>query len=101
MAVNYSGEYISWLPGQEWEVDEILGYDILKNKFLVKWKGWNEKYNTYEPRENVEGWEGFYNFECERAIKLGLPKPPRGVRGGINAIQKKEEKKVINSFFFI
>lgn len=96
MALNYKDEFITWLPGQEWLVEEILEQD--KNKFLVKWKGWDEKFNTWEPRENVESWEGFYKFECERAKKHGQPMPARGVRGGIKKCKRTLEKHVSKFF---
>lgn len=87
-----SEKFITWLPNQEWEVEKIISQNL--NFFLVKWQNWDSCYNTWEPRENVEGWEGFYDFECEQAKNLGLPIPPRGVRGGIKKCQRRQEKEV-------
>ena len=40
----------------EYEVEKILDFKLSKNKkklFLVKWKGYNEEYNSWEPEENL------------------------------------------------
>lgn len=47
---------ISWDPNKEYEVEKIIDHLVGKKKriwYLVKWKGWSEKYNTYEPVENL------------------------------------------------
>ena len=47
MSLNESSEY---------EVEKILDFKITKKKkklFLVKWKGYNEEYNSWEPEENL------------------------------------------------
>ena len=40
----------------EWEVEAILGSKIIRNqlKFLVKWKGWPDSENSWEPEANIE-----------------------------------------------
>jgi hypothetical protein len=40
----------------EWEVEEILDRKVQKGKtfYLVKWKGWPEEYNQWEPEENCQ-----------------------------------------------
>ena len=94
--LNYTDEFVSWLPDQEFVVEDILQQN--NNLFLVKWLDWEAKYNTQEKRSNVEAWHGFHNFECERAERLGLPKPTRGVRGGIKKCQRTQNKNVIIFF---
>ena len=40
----------------EYEVEKILDFKLTKKKkklFLVKWKGYNEEYNSWEPEENL------------------------------------------------
>ena len=36
--------------------------------FLIKWKGWNHKYNTWEPQENLSCLEMMINFFKEREL---------------------------------
>jgi len=47
-------ELEDWNP--EWEIDKIKESKKEKegDKFLIKWKGYSDKFNTWEPRENLE-----------------------------------------------
>ena len=42
---------------EEYEVESILDKRIVKGetKYLVRWKGWPEEYDKWEPEENLEG----------------------------------------------
>jgi hypothetical protein len=39
----------------EYEVDKILAHNDIKGKrwFLVKWSGYSEEHNTWEPEKNM------------------------------------------------
>ena len=43
--------------GADWEVEKIVvvatGKDC--NRYLVRWKGYGEKHNTYKPEKNLSG----------------------------------------------
>ena len=61
----------------EWEVQEILGSKVVngKKKFLVKWKGWPEEYDSWEPEENcLNAYDIVTAFEAQRKRKRGRPK---------------------------
>ena len=54
----------------EYEVEKILDFKLSKNKkklFLVKWKGYNEEYNSWEPEENLTN--------AKQILKKFLSKP--------------------------
>lgn len=54
----------------EYEVEKILDFKLTKNKkklFLVKWKGYNEEYNSWEPEENLTN--------AKQILKKFLSKP--------------------------
>jgi hypothetical protein len=36
-----------------YEVECIVGYDPIKKKFLVQWKGYDQKHDTLEPWDNL------------------------------------------------
>ncbi|XP_026275613.1 histone-lysine N-methyltransferase Su(var)3-9 isoform X1 [Frankliniella occidentalis] len=54
------------LPGLQkdgkWELEYILDMDIIfgERKFLVKWKGWGDEHNSWEPLRNI--------YNCQAAI---------------------------------
>ncbi|EEB16456.1 heterochromatin protein, putative [Pediculus humanus corporis] len=51
-------DYVTWDTDQEYEVEKILGHRRnKKNQFtyLVKWKGWSDAFNSFEPLENLTG----------------------------------------------
>jgi len=43
--------------GDDWEVQSILAFSTGKDgpRYLVPWKGFNEKHDTYEPEKNLSG----------------------------------------------
>lgn len=36
-----------------YEIERIMGVSGDKERYLVKWKGWGEEHNSWEPRENL------------------------------------------------
>ncbi|XP_047500566.1 M-phase phosphoprotein 8-like isoform X4 [Penaeus chinensis] len=42
---------------EDWQVEKILDSKDKKGKieYLIQWKGWGPKYNTWEPEENLSG----------------------------------------------
>nr|CAJ18348.1 putative H3K9 methyltransferase [Enallagma cyathigerum] len=44
------------VPEDEYEVEKILDYDYDYDAhwYLIKWKGWKSKFNTWEPLDNLE-----------------------------------------------
>jgi hypothetical protein len=54
----------SKLSSKIYYVEKILGHRIEHNgstRFLVKWKGYDSSYNTYEPIESFKLKNGNYN----------------------------------------
>lgn len=63
-------------PGNDavWEVERIVGSKIeagtLIHFYQVKWKGWPDKHNTWEPKKNLSTCRGLISdFEDELAKK--------------------------------
>lgn len=68
----------------EWEVERIRDVWIKKNKtreFLIHWKGWRSKYDSWEAEENINCPDLIAEFmaEIEKA-KSALPKELRPQR---------------------
>ena len=43
---------------ETWVIDKIVDERIAKNgqkEFLIKWRGWSHKYNTWEPKSHIPG----------------------------------------------
>ena len=58
--------------GEEFEVEAILDYraaDDGSEEYLVKWVGFTEEENTWEPRESVDGLDVLEAFERKMAKK--------------------------------
>merc|ERR1712173_131143 len=51
---------------QEWEVEKILDMEVQQGQemFFIKWKGFSNKHNTWEPREHLTS--------CEEALERFL-----------------------------
>jgi hypothetical protein len=53
---NFTKPPSELIEGQpEWEVEEILDSRRYRHKlqYLIKWKGYSEAHNSWEPKENV------------------------------------------------
>ena len=56
--------------GADWEVEKIVAVATGKdgNRYLVRWKGYGEKHDTYEPEKNLAGAKKLLeDFRKERA----------------------------------
>ena len=51
---------------EEYEVEAILGYRVYgrwkKKQYLVKWKGYSDAHNSWEPEENVNALDLVKNY---------------------------------------
>ncbi|KYK55898.1 hypothetical protein DCS_07863 [Drechmeria coniospora] len=59
----------------EWEVegiiDDCIEADTLRHYYLIKWKGWGTKHNTWEPKRNlVKCAEFLQNYHREKKDKM-------------------------------
>lgn len=52
------------LAGNSFEVEEVIGYKLVANKlrFFVKWHGFDQTKNTWEPLENLEKCTVFQDY---------------------------------------
>ena len=59
----------------DWEVEKIVAVATGKdgNRYLVRWKGYGEKHDTYEPEKNLAGAKKLLeDFRKEAACRGGL-----------------------------
>lgn len=64
--MHYSGT-----GNQLWVVEDITGHKKVNNKsfYYVKWLGWSEKENTWEPKENLKlVQQMIYDFEHKQGL---------------------------------
>ncbi len=71
------------IEGQkEWEVEEIINRRFFgkkkKKQYLVKWKGYSDAHNTWEPEENIFADELIWQYEGKH--KQGTPTHIRATR---------------------
>merc|ERR1712062_138953 len=62
---------------EEYEVEKILASRVLLDgkKYLVKWKGWPDDQNSWEPADNVEADEEIKHYEeIRRSWRSKMPK---------------------------
>lgn len=63
-----------------------------KTEYLVKWRGWSAKHNSWEPRENIIGERLFEEFEARNARKAARRGSGRkGKRGKHTVIRDESE----------
>jgi hypothetical protein len=69
---------------EEYEVDKILGYRThgwwKKKQYLIKWKGYSEAHNSWEPEENVNAPDlvkGYHAQHKAKARKIVYKRPRR------------------------
>lgn len=65
------------LSTEEFEIECITQQK--GNLFEVKWVGYDYTQNTWETRETVQEWKGFYKFICQKAKEENKPIPTKPV----------------------
>lgn len=85
---------------EEWEVERILDVYIKRDKtreFLIHWKGWRAKYDSWETEENVNCPDLIeeYMAKVEKA-KSALPKELRTVRQQTDRLVDRLETRLNN-----
>ena len=58
---------------EEYEIQAIRDYDEETDLSKIRWKNFGAKDDTWEPRENIEDFVGFFDFLCKYAKKHDLP----------------------------
>ena len=58
--------------GGVYEVEEVVGFKLIKSQlnFLIKWKGFDNTYNTWEPLENLVHCSIFRNYVDQKFKSL-------------------------------
>ncbi|KAK8729367.1 hypothetical protein OTU49_008792, partial [Cherax quadricarinatus] len=76
---------------EDWQVEKILEEREKKGKkeYLIQWKDWGPKYNTWEPEENLEGCQDIMKRfkEQEKKQKHTAAVPSISSRNLINLCQ--------------
>jgi len=65
---------------EEYEVEEILDAKYFRRtlKYLVKWKGYDYKNNSWEPEENLQNaQEALSDFKRKFPAKIAPPQDPK------------------------
>lgn len=70
---------------KEYEVLRILDVNVKKNgkrEFLVHWKGWSSRFNTWEPEENLSCDDLIAKFDkdSEKNSRAELRESPKSVK---------------------
>lgn len=85
----------------EWEVEKILSFRKTgknQNMYLIKWKGWSHKYNSFEPIENLTNCNYLLMkfFEKEAPGPMEIKQMKRIVRNSI--LCKKKYKSLLKTW---
>jgi len=68
--------------GERWAVEAIVDdgvdRDTKVHMYLVKWEGYSQDENTWEPRQNLKGCETLISAYEKDKTKKKEPKKPRG-----------------------
>jgi hypothetical protein len=80
---------------EEWEVETILGHELRGEKmfFLVKWKGFENIWNSWEPESNLENSPAMLNDYRRRA---GLAITTGGAPAGRHDRRRRHRKAPAN-----
>ncbi|KAK8729369.1 hypothetical protein OTU49_008792, partial [Cherax quadricarinatus] len=70
---------------EDWQVEKILEEREKKGKkeYLIQWKDWGPKYNTWEPEENLEGCQDIMKRFKEQEKKQKKRSPEVGKESSI------------------
>ena len=85
---------------QEWEVEKILARAVGKQgqRYLVRWKGFAEKHDTWEPVENVVGAQSIVSqFNKDRDAAAVAEKKEADAKRGAAVLAKRKRDEVSSS----
>ena len=70
-------EYVDfeWEGGHEWEVERIV--DQNEEGYLIKWKDFDETFNSRESRDAIKGYHGLEDWDYEHNNANGDLQPPK------------------------
>ncbi|KAK3102045.1 hypothetical protein FSP39_008354 [Pinctada imbricata] len=83
---------ITWDDNDNWEVERILDYvqEDEKDFYLIKWKGWSNAYNSWEPKENLSCEELLVEFQSNgrkrKFLEIDMDDMPSPKRNRVDEI---------------
>jgi len=77
---NIEDKVVDVEPSEEYEVEKVMDKKIQKGQTLyyIKWKGFSEKDNTWEPDENLECPDLIEEFEKKQLQNIPPSVKPAG-----------------------
>ena len=83
------------MESDEYEVEDVIGIqwslDNRQLEYFIKWKGWDNSFNNWEPEENMSAPDLLKPYEKSAEFLSGkhAPKGRRGRKPGFSSIKKK------------